>query len=226
MRCRWFDLPKIRESVMNMGDENRIIREKVIIAVGKQMGRKFVPAAVSNRHIHLCRQDINTLFGEGYELTPMRALSQPGQFAAKEVVTLVGPKGNISGIRVLGPARGETQIEVSVSDCFTLGIKPTLRMSGDVAGSQGCKLETAKGSVILSQGVMVSARHLHLSDGQAKEFGLADGQEVSLRTGGERSIILEKVIVRSGAGHNMEVHLDTDEANAALVKNGDLVEIL
>lgn len=185
-----------------------------------------MPAAVSNRHAHLSRNDIDALFGVGYELTPIKPLSQPGQYAAQETITLAGAKGEIKGIRVLGPARKETQVEISVTDSFRVGIQPMNRMSGDLAGSPGAKIKTERGSVELPFGVVVSARHLHLSEEQAKQLDLLDGQNVSLKTGGARSIILEHVIVRCGTGHDMEVHLDTDEANAAMIKNGDIMEIV
>lgn len=207
-------------------DQEKEIIANTLLEIYRQTGRRFVPAAISNRHMHLSRGDIDALFGVGYELTPIKPLSQPGQFAAKETVTLIGPKGKIDNIRVLGPARNETQVEISVSDSFVVGIKPVVRMSGDLPGSPEGELRTERGSVQLQSGVMVAARHLHLSASQAKAMELRDGQNVSLKTGGERSIILENVIVRCGEAHEMEVHLDTDEANGALLKNGGIVEVL
>ena len=195
-------------------------------ALSEKTGRRYVPAAASNRHVHLCRKDIDTLFGEGYELTPVKPLSQPGQFACKETLALVGPKGRIEKIRVLGPARKDTQVEISITDSFKLGIKPVIRMSGDVLGTPGGTLVSGRASVELCCGVMVSARHLHLSGQQAKELGLRDGQTVSLRSQGERAVVFENVLVRSGDAHEMEVHLDVDEANAAGLKNGDILEII
>lgn len=203
-----------------------IVRTEVILAVGKALGKRFIPAAVSNRHVHLCRADIDKLFGVGYELTPLKPLSQPGQYAAKETITLEGPKGSVSGIRVLGPARPETQIEISVTDSFKLGIKPVVRMSGKLDGSPGGVLTTPQGRAEINKGVVVSARHIHLSARQAEALQLTDGQVVGLRSTGERSIVLENVLVRSGEGHHFEVHLDMDEANAAMIGNGDLLEIV
>ncbi len=211
---------------MDQNELMKIVRNEVILAVGKTLGKAFVPAAVSNRHVHLSRADIDRLFGAGYELTPIKPLSQPGQFAAKETITLHGPKGSIAGIRVLGPARPDTQIEISVTDSFKLGIKPVVRMSGKVEGTPGGRIETQFGSVEIPCGVMVSARHLHLSARQAEQLNLKDGQTIALKSMGERAIVLENVIVRSGDGHDMEVHLDMDEANAAIIKNGDLLEIV
>ncbi len=211
---------------MDQNELMKIVRNEVILAVGKTVGKRFVPAAVSNRHVHLSRADIDKLFGAGYELTPIKPLSQPGQFAAKETITLHGPKGSIAGIRVLGPARPDTQIEISVTDSFKLGIKPVVCMSGKVEGTPGGRIESQFGSAEISRGVMVSARHLHLSAAQAERLNLKDGQVISLRSTGERAIVLENVIVRSGEGHDLEVHLDMDEANAAIIKNGDLLEIV
>lgn len=211
---------------MDQNELTRIIRTEVVMAVGRALGKRFVPAAVSNRHVHLSRADIDRLFGAGYQLTPLKPLSQPGQYAAKETITLRGPKGEISGIRVLGPERPETQVEISVTDTFRLGIPPVVRMSGQLDGSPGGTLVTATGTAVIDKGVVVSARHIHLSAAQASALQLADGQVVALRSTGPRAIVLENVVVRSGEGHDFEVHLDMDEANAAIIKNGDLMEIL
>ncbi len=202
------------------------IESEVIKILAQQTGRRLVPAASSNRHVHLSRADLETLFGAGYSLTELRPLSQPGQIACEETVTLVGSKGSIAGIRVLGPERKETQVEISVTDSFKLGIKPVVKMSGELDNTPGAKLIGPKGSVELQKGVIIAARHLHLSADQARGFNLQNGDVVKLRYNGFRPVIFENVIVRSGDGHEMEVHLDTDEANAALIKNGDYMEII
>ena len=189
-------------------------------------GEYYVPAAASVRHVHLSQADVAALFGEGYELRPLRPLTQPGQFAAEEKVDIVGPRGAISDVRVLGPARKETQIEVSITDAIRLGIKPVVRMSGDIAFTPGAKLVGPKGSVDLPQGVIIAARHLHMSPEEAAAYGLKDGDVVSLRKPGPREVIFGNVVVRSGKGHSLEVHLDTDEANAAMLSNGDLLEVI
>lgn len=201
------------------------VREATIFEIYKKTGKRFAPVAISNRHLHLCREDLDSLFGKGYELNQLRPLSQPGQYASKETVSLIGPKGRIDGIRVLGPVRKHTQVEISVTDSFKLGISPVVRMSGDTAGSPGARLESASGGIDLKEGVIVAARHLHISSSQAEKMGLSDVQVVSLHTEGERSIVLEHVVVRSGEGHDLEVHLDTDEANAALLKDGNILEL-
>ena len=205
------------------------VKRAVTLAVCRYaaaQGEYYVPAAASARHIHLSQADVAALFGEGYKLRQFRPLTQPGQFAAEEKVDIVGPRGTISGVRVLGPARKETQIEISITDAIRLGIKPVVRMSGDIAFTPGAKLVGPKGSVDLPQGVIVAARHLHMSPEEAAAYGLKDGDVVSLRKPGPREVIFGNVVVRSGKGHSLEVHLDTDEANAAMLSNGDLLEII
>jgi putative phosphotransacetylase len=205
------------------------IQRTVTLAVCMQMaarGEYYVPAAASARHVHLSKSDVATLFGEGYELKPMKPLTQPGQFAAEEKVDLTGPRGSIKGVRVLGPSRKDTQIEISLTDSFKLGIKPIVRMSGDIAFSSGAKLTGPKGSIDLPQGVIIAARHMHISKEEAAAYGLKDGQIVSVKKNGPRETTFGNVVVRSGDGHSLEVHLDTDEANAAMLTNGDLLEII
>ena len=178
------------------------------------MGYK-VKIGLSNKHVHLQRDHIDILFGKGHELTPTKALVQPGQFASEEKVDIVGPKGTLKGIRVLGPARPETQVELAMTDARTLGIKAPVRESGKLAGTPGCKLVGPCGEVELDHGVMIALRHVHLSPEQAKEAGVKDKDIVSLKIGGERGLIFDNVLVRSGVTHEREIHLDTDEGNAA-----------
>lgn len=211
---------------MEKSEIRKKIESEVLQVFARQMGKRIVPAAASNRHIHLCREDVDRLFGIGYMLTPIRNLSQPGQFACKESVAVCGPKGTIENIRVLGPERKETQVEISVTDSFRLGIDAVVRMSGNLEGTPGAKLIGPRGSIEITKGVIVSARHLHLSSKQAQSYSLKDGETISLRSGGQRSVLFDNVIVRAGGGHEMEVHLDTDEANAAMIKNGDYMEIV
>ncbi|GHU63190.1 phosphate propanoyltransferase [Clostridia bacterium] len=202
------------------------MKVSVLGAVYKQTGRRFVPAAVSNRHVHLSRRDLDTLFGTDYELVPMKALVQPGQFASSDTVSLAGPKGRIDGIRVLGPVRGNTQVEISLTDSFTVGIEPVIRMSGDLEGSPGARLITKRGSIELKYGVLIAARHLHVSVEQAKMLDLKNGQSVSLKKAGEREITFGNFIVRSGPAHELEAHIDRDEANAAMICDGEYLEII
>ena len=188
------------------------------------MGYK-VPIGVSNKHLHLSQKDLEALFGAGYELTFKKALVQPGQFAAEEQVTVVGPKGQAK-MRVLGPVRPETQVELAMTDARSLGISAPVRESGKLDGTPGCKLIGPVGEVEIEKGVIVALRHIHLNDEQAKEAGVVDKQFVSVKVGGERGLVFDKVLIRSGAAHFKEMHLDTDKANAAGVGNNAEVEIL
>jgi putative phosphotransacetylase len=211
---------------MDKATVQRQVQLSVAESVFRKEGKLFVPVAASARHVHLCHADVEKLFGPGYELQKFKDLVQPGQYACKEQVTVVGPKGKLERVRVLGPERKDTQVEVAVTDTFALGIKAPIRMSGKVAGTPGCTLVGPYGSAEVSQGVIVAARHLHVSKAQAAMFGLKDGQSVSLRSGGERSVIFENVIVRAGDGHDLEVHLDTDEANAAAMAGSVMMEVI
>lgn len=211
---------------LNKAEITRQVQLAVSAAVYRSTGRIYVPVAFSNRHIHLSKADIEKLFGPGYQLKPMKALSQPGQFACEETVTIEGPKGRLSKVRVLGPARNDTQMEISLTDSYILGVKGIVRMSGDVAGTPGIRIIGPAGTVEAPQGVIVAARHLHLSAEQAELYGLKNGQEVRLLIDGPRGISLEHVVVRCGKGHDMEVHVDTDEANAAALRSGTMCEVL
>lgn len=192
-----------------------------------RQGSKFVPVGISARHVHLSQGDIAALFGPGYELTPLKPLVQPGQYAAREQLTLVGPKGELGKVRILGPARAETQIELSFTDAMKLGIKNCpIRMSGDLAGTPGLKLVGPRGELTVTQGVIIAQRHLHLSGPQAQAYGVHDKQVVSVRVTGARPCLLEGVVCRVGEGHELEIHIDTDEANACALQNGDLLELV
>ncbi len=186
----------------------------------------FVPAAISGRHVHLCRAHIETLFGMGYKLTHMRDLVQPGQYACEEKVTLAGEKGHIEGVRVLGPARQNTQVEISMTDSYKLGVSPVVRMSGNIDGTPGCTLIGPKGEVKIECGVIVAARHLHINAAQAARYGLENGQVICVRKTGIREVVFGNVAVRAGDGHELEMHIDTDEANAAGLMCGELLEIV
>lgn len=178
------------------------------------MGYK-VQIGLSNKHVHLQKDHIDILFGKGHELTPTKNLVQPGQFASEEKVDIVGPKNTLKGIRVLGPARPETQVELAMTDARTLGIKAPVRESGKLEGTPGCKLIGPCGEVELDHGVIVALRHVHLNPAQAEEAGVKDKDVVCLKIGGERGLIFDNVLVRSGDKHEREAHLDTDEGNAA-----------
>ena len=184
-----------------------------------------LPIALSNKHIHLSQADIDVLFGQGYELTHKKDLSQPGQFACEEMVEVVGPKGSTK-MRVLGPARPESQVEVSLADARGLGIAVPVSQSGDTEGTPGCKLVGPKGEVEMTKGVIVAARHIHMSLEDAERFGVKDKDVVSVQTTGERALLFNNVLVRANAAFALEMHVDLEEGNAAGVKNGDLVELV
>lgn len=173
-----------------------------------------VPVGISNRHIHLSQADLDQLFGAGYQLTPMKELSQPGQFACKETVTICGPKGAIEKVRVLGPARKETQIEIVAGDCFKLGVKAPAKLSGDLAGTPGITVVGPRGSVQTAQGLIVAQRHIHMAPADAQAYGVQDGQIVKIRVGGLRGGIYDNVAIRVTTSSKLECHLDTEEANA------------
>lgn len=209
-----------------MALDETAIRHLVLTELARQ-GSKYVPVGISARHVHLSQGDIAALFGPGYQLTPLKPLVQPGQYAAREQVTLVGPKGELGKVRILGPARGATQVELAFTDAMKLGIRDCpIRMSGDLAGTPGLKLVGPQGEINITQGVIIAERHLHLSDDQAKAYGVHDKQKVSVRITGPRPCLLEGVVCRVGSGHELEIHIDTDEANACALKNGDLLELV
>lgn len=185
-----------------------------------------LPIALSNKHVHLSQADIETLFGAGHQLVEFKPLSQPGQYACEEKVDLVGPKGTIKGVRVLGPARPSTQVEISLADGFALGVKAPIKESGDVEGTPGVKLVGPAGEVELAEGVIVASRHIHMSLDDAAKFGVEDKQIVKVRTFGPRSIVFENVLVRANANFALEMHVDVEEGNAAAVRNGDMVELI
>ena len=174
-----------------------------------------VKIGLSNKHLHLQKEHIEILFGKGHELTPTKPLVQPGQFACEEKVDIVGPKNTLKGIRVLGPARPETQVELAMTDARTIGIKAPVRESGKLEGTPGCKIVGPCGEVEIDHGVIVALRHVHLSPAQAEEAGVKDKDIVSIKIEGERGLVFNNVLVRSGDAHEREVHLDTDEGNAA-----------
>ena len=189
------------------------------------MGYK-VNVGLSNKHMHLKQEDIEALFGKGHTLTVFKELKQPGQFACEEKVDVVGPKGTIKGLRVLGPARPETQVELALTDARAIGISVPVRESGKLDGSAGCKLVGPKGEVDLKYGVIAALRHVHMSPAQAEEAGVKDKDMVSLKITGEREIVFHQVLVRAANGHEAEAHLDTDEGNAALCGADTVAEII
>lgn len=188
------------------------------------VGRLFVPLEASGRHVHVTKEQAQTLFGHG--LTPERPLSQPGQYLAKERLTVVGPKGEFQNVAVLGPERKEAQIEVSLTDARVLGLSAPVHLSGDVSGSPGCRLVGPKGKVELSRGVIAAQRHIHMTPQDARQFHVTDKQVVSLKTFTARPVVFEDVVVRVSPDFATYAHLDYDEANACGFQKGDLGRIL
>lgn len=185
-----------------------------------------VPVGISNRHIHLTKEHVEILFGRGYQLKKLKDLQQPGQYACEETVTIEGPKGRIHHVRILGPERKQSQLEISKTDSYILGIQPPVRDSGDLKNTPGIILEGPKGKVILEEGVILPIRHIHMDEEDAKKIGVKDKDIVSVKTKGERAVILENVLCRVNKNYSLEFHVDTDEGNAANLKNGDLVEVI
>ncbi len=182
----------------------------------------LIPVAISNRHVHLSEIDIGILFGSGYKLRRAKELSQPGQYACEETVTLVGTKGVLEKVRVLGPSRKATQVEISISDCFKLGIKAPLRDSGDLKDSASVTLVGPAGSITVPEGCIIAARHIHMSEEDARRFGLKDGDRINVRARGPRGLTFAEVLVRVNRQYRLEMHVDVDEGNAVGLKNGDL----
>jgi putative phosphotransacetylase len=176
---------------------------------------KKVRVEISARHIHLSQADLEKLFGAGYKLKSAKDLSQEGEFAAEETVTLVGPKRELKNLRVVGPVRSATQVELAYTDAFSVGLDAPLRLSGDVSGSARAKLIGPAGEMALKEGVIVAKRHLHVNQKEADELGLQTNDLVKVAVAGERGLVFDNVVVRIKPNFHMSVHIDTDEANAS-----------
>ena len=198
--------------------------EQIQMLTEQLIHRLFVELEASGRHVHVTREQAQTLFGHG--LTPKRPLSQPGQYLANERGTVVGPKGTFENVAVLGPERKEAQVEISLTDGRTLGLEAPVRLSGDVSGTPGVTLIGPAGTVTLNQGVIAAQRHIHLTPEDARNFGVKDKQVVKLQTFTARPVIFQDVAVRVSPEFASYVHLDYDEANACGFAKGDLGRIL
>lgn len=209
---------------MNQQNIELIVRQ-VIEAMGKDNGDIDIPVGVSARHIHLSQEHVETLFGEGHALT-LKAELMGGQYAANETVTIVGQKLRaLENVRVLGPVRKQTQLEVSVTDAIKLGISPPLRESGDIKGSAPISVVGPNGAIHIIEGCVIASRHIHMSPKDAEIYGVKDGDTVSIETSGARSVILKNVKIRVDKAFTLEMHIDTDEANACGIKTGDVVKL-
>jgi propanediol utilization protein len=186
-----------------------------------------IPIEISARHAHLSKKDLEKLFGSGYELTKKKDLSQLGQFAARETVKLVGPKGEINDLRILGPCRDKTQVEISQTDAHRLGINPPVRESGDLDGSAGIKIVGPAGEIEEKEGVILALRHIHMDPETARQLGIKNGDKVKVDISGARDLLFENVIVRVKDSYRLAMHIDTDEANAAGISDtNNLGEII
>ena len=190
--------------------------------------KKEVLVETSARHVHVTREALDILFGEGYELTKKKDLSQPGQFACEERVAVVGSKGQFPAVSILGPIRPASQVELSLTDARSIGVVAPVRESGDIAGSGSCKLVGPKGEVELECGVIAAKRHIHATPEDAEKYGLADKQivKVKVESAGGRSLIFDDVVVRVSPKFALAMHFDTDEANACVPAAGAMGEII
>ncbi len=206
------------------------VAEAVIKAMeqsGNLTSEGDIPVGISNRHIHLSKEHVEVLFGQGYELTPCKELSQPGQYACKEVLTIVGPSLRpIEKVRVLGPVRSASQVEISRTDSYLLKVKPPVRESGKIGGSAPITIIGPKGVVTLKEGCIIANRHIHMSLEDGERFGVKDNEYVDIDAFGERKTRFFDVQVRVHKDFRLEMHLDTDDANAAGLGNGSMVKIV
>ena len=211
-------------------DKNNVVSAEIVRQITRmvveelqkqQRLERSTPIGVSNRHVHLDRADMDALFGPGSELTVKKMLGQPGQYASEETVTIRGPKGELSRVRVLGPLRAQTQVEISIADGFTLGVKPPVRESGQLKDTPGIEIIGPCGSVKKDSGVIAALRHVHMTPKDAARFGVEDGQYIQTEIDGLRGAILCNVLVRVSDKYALEMHIDVEEANALGVKNGD-----
>jgi acetate kinase len=209
-------------------DEERMMAREALRAISRsyitrvletQKQQPFL-VEISAHHIHLTQEHVEALFGKGHQLTKHADLSQPGQYACKEQLTIVGPKGRVERVRILGPARKYTQVEIAMTEQFKLGIHPPIRESGDIADTPGCVLESANGSVQIHRGVICALRHVHMSPEDALRYGVRDKSFVRVRIAGDRELIFGDVLVRVDPSFKLAMHIDTDEGNAANVKTG------
>lgn len=218
------------EGDIPMGEISQEMIKKITVEVLKRLTEgnddESIPIGVSNRHIHLSQDDLEILFGQGYELTKLKDLKQPGQFAAEERVAVIGPKGKFENVRILGPTRAQTQLEISLSDGFKLGIKAPVRESGKIEETPGITIKGPKGSIQKYRGVIAALRHIHMPREYAEKYGFEDNSMVNVLAEGTRKVVFYNVLIRVSEKYALEMHVDTDEANAAGLSNGDKVKII
>jgi len=214
-----------QEELMIARETIRTMRRSFVTEIIHSQEPLLIPIEVSAHHVHLSDRHVEALFGKGHRLTPLQELSQPGQFACKERVNLVGPKGSVNNVRILGPTRKETQVEIAMTEQFKLGIHPPIRESGDLANTPGVTLESEHATIKIDKGVICAMRHIHMQPEDALRMGLKDRDVVMVRIPGERELIFGDVLVRVRPNYKLAMHLDTDEANAADISEGTFGQI-
>ncbi len=217
-----------RVLVVRTDEERMIAREAMRCVAGptgaiKSVRARPIPIGVSVRHVHLSRADCDALFGVGYTLTKKREVTQPGQYVTRETVDLVGPKGELRSVAIIAPLRRQTQIEVARTDAYLLGVQPPLRESGKLDGTPGLQLRGPAGTVAIPSGVILAHRHVHMSPAQAQDYGVADKDVIQVRVEGDREMTMGDVIVRVSPDYELDMHVDTDEANAAGLTSDSVV---
>ena len=201
--------------------------DQIVDAVVETLKTKlFIEVEASGRHVHLSRGDVDALFGPGYQLTPVKDLSQPGQYACAERVTVIGPKNSLKNVAVLGPERKHSQVEISLTDALALGVKAPIRQSGDIKGTPGITIANGDKKVVLDEGYIVAQRHMHITPEDAIRFNVSDGEIIKVKVFGTRPLIFDDVVVRVSKDFRTFIHIDYDEANACGFRKGDLGRIL
>lgn len=185
-----------------------------------------VNVGISNRHVHLKKETLDLLFGKDFELEIQKELSQKGQFASKQTVSIKGPKGQIDNVRILGPVRSYNQVEVSKTDSFKLGVKPPVRNSGDLEGSEKITIIGPNATIELDEGCIIATRHIHITFDELEKLGLKNNRTVSIKIEGEKGSTLDNVYLKASEDATLELHLDTDDANACLLSQGDKVKVI
>lgn len=206
---------------------NNLLVEDIIDEVIKRVKKEaFIEVEASGRHVHLCEEHINILFGRDYKLTRIKDLSQPGQYACKERVTITGPKGSLKNVIVLGPARKATQVEVSLTDATSIGIKAPVKESGKIEDTPGITISTERASITVDKGVIVAKRHIHMTPEDAEKFGVKDKEIIQAKVYGNRPLIFDDVVIRVSPDFRTYMHIDYDEANACGFTKGTLCRIV
>lgn len=201
--------------------------DEIVDAVVKELQKKLmVEVEASGRHVHLSRADVEALFGPGYQLTPVRDLSQPGQYVCKERVALTGPRGVLQNVVILGPERKETQVEISMTDSVILGVKPPIRLSGDIEGTPGISITAGTKTIVKEHGVVIAQRHMHITPEDARRLDVRDKEQVSIKVFGSRPTIFLDTVVRVSENFATYIHIDYDEANACGFQKGTYARIL